>query len=114
VVRKKKSEPAKRDATSEKLTFSSIRQGDVPHQRRGKHHDIVADLIRDLQQVGPGSALKVPRSAFGEAKLTNVRAALNRVAAREGLEIATSSDEEHFYVWVTNQPRTAKAKSSAR
>ena len=104
VSSKKKNEsgnPRAAQPGGEDLTFTAIRKSDVPHLRKGKHHDLIAELIRDLQKVGRGAALKVPRTAFGEAKMTNVRAALNRVASRDGLSIATSSDDEHFYVWLT-------------
>jgi hypothetical protein len=29
----------------------------------------------------------------------NIRSALNRATNQRGIEVATSSDEEHLYVW---------------
>ena len=82
-----------------KLTFDSVRQIDVPHSRKGKHHDLVEDILGDVHNLRSGAALKVPKAAFGEAKLTNVRAALARAAEQAGISLATSSDDEFFYVW---------------
>jgi hypothetical protein len=84
---------------SKKLTFSSINKAEVPHVRRGKHHDLVDEILRDMEKLRTGAALKVPKSAFGRAKLTNIRAALSRASARAGIPLSTTSDEEFLYVW---------------
>jgi hypothetical protein len=42
--------------------------------------------------------LRVPVSALPDSK-ENIRAALNRATRQKGMEVATSSDEHHLYIW---------------
>jgi hypothetical protein len=80
------------------MNFQSILQLDVPKGRDGKHKQIVTQLLSDIDQLGVGTALKVPLSALPDTK-ENIRSALNRATHTKGLEIATSSDAEFLYVW---------------
>jgi hypothetical protein len=79
--------------------FESILQLDVPKGREGKHRKIVFELMSDLDQLEPGSALKIPLSALPDTK-ENIRSALNRATRQKGIEVATSSDAEFLYVWI--------------
>lgn len=94
-----KADSSNNTGSSKKLTFSSIKKAEVPHVRKGKHHDLVDEILGDIQNLRAGAALKVPKSAFGRAKLTNIRAALSRASARAGIALSTTSDEEFLYVW---------------
>ena len=80
------------------MKFESVLQMDVPKGRDGKHKKIVTQLLAEIEQLAPGSALKVPLSALPDSK-ENIRAALNRATRQRGLEVATSSDETHLYIW---------------
>jgi hypothetical protein len=80
------------------MKFQSILQLDVPKGRDGKHKKIVTQLLSDIEQLAAGTALKVPLSALPDSK-ENIRSALNRATRQKGIEVATSSDEEHLYVW---------------
>jgi hypothetical protein len=80
------------------MKFESIPQLDVPKGRDGKHKQIVSQLLGDIEQLGTGSALKIPLSALPDSK-ENIRAALNRATRQKGIEVATSSDAEFLYVW---------------
>jgi hypothetical protein len=80
------------------MKFQSILQLDVPKGRDGKHKKIVTQLLSDIEQLATGTALKVPLSALPDSK-ENIRSALNRATRQKGIEVATSSDEEHLYVW---------------
>src|SRR5579863_1557986 len=80
------------------MNFGSILQADVPKGRDGKHKSIVTQILSDLDQLAPGSALKIPFTALPDSK-ENIRSALNRATHQRGLEIATSSDAEFLYVW---------------
>lgn len=88
----------KKDLESRQESFESILQTDVPKGRDGKHKQIVTRLLRDIAQLKPGSALKVPLTALPDSK-ENIRAALNRATRLRGIEVATSSDAEHLYIW---------------
>lgn len=94
----------KRDQEFVQESFESILQADVPKGRDGKHKQIVTRLLRDIAQLKPGSALKVPLEALPDSK-ENIRAALNRATHLRGIEVATSSDAEHLYVWKTNSKK---------
>ena len=81
------------------MNFQSIRQLDVPKGRDGKHKQIVTQLLSDIQQLVPGSALKISLSALPDTN-ENIRSALNRATHHRGMEVSTSSDAEFLYVWV--------------
>ena len=78
--------------------FQSILQGDVPKGREGKHKKIITVLLKDLAGLKAGSALKVPLSELPDSK-ENIRSALSRAAAQQGLTVATSSNDEFLYIW---------------
>jgi hypothetical protein len=82
------------------MKFNSIEQQDVPKGRDGKHKQIVTQLLSDLDQLQAGRALKIPLSVLPDSK-ENIRSALNRAARQQGLDVSTSSDAEHLYVWKT-------------
>jgi hypothetical protein len=83
------------------MKFESILQLDVPKGRDGKHKKIVALLLSDIDQLPSGSALRVPLSELPDSK-ENIRAALNRATRQRGIDVATSSDENHLYIWKVN------------
>ncbi len=87
--------------TGARQGFSTISQDDLPQGRRGKHHEIIADLLRDLKTLPDGRALKIPLEELPDSK-ANIRSALNRASRQRKMEIATSSDETHLYVWKPN------------
>jgi hypothetical protein len=88
----------KPDSDVAPMKFQSILQLDVPKGRDGKHKRIVTQLLSDIEQLVPGSALKIPLSALPDTK-ENIRSALNRATHHRGMEVATSSDNEFLYVW---------------
>ena len=78
--------------------FQSILQADVPKGREGKHKKIITALLGDLAQLKPGTALRVPLAELPDSK-ENIRSALSRAATQQGLQLATSSNEEFLYIW---------------
>lgn len=91
-----------RDMESGQEKFQAILQKDVPHGRDGKHKQIVTRLLTDLERLKPGSALKVPLTALPDSK-ENIRSALNRATRQRGIEVSTSSDADHLYIWKASQ-----------
>jgi len=77
-----------------RVEISSLRQG-----RRGKHHDLVQGILRELNLLKSGSALEIPLANVGGIGLANLRSAVHRAAASEGLQIETVVNDENFYVW---------------
>lgn len=86
------------DSSASPMKFQSVLQHDVPKGRDGKHKQIVTTLLNDIDQLPHGTALKVPLDALPDTK-ENVRSALNRATRNRGIEVATSSDAEHLYIW---------------
>jgi hypothetical protein len=80
------------------LHFKTMIQSDVPQGREGKHKQIVTTILRDLDRLGPGSALKVPLADLAQSK-EKVRSALNRATRKVGRHVATASDDSFLYVW---------------
>jgi|HubBroStandDraft_5_1064220.scaffolds.fasta_scaffold2380732_1 hypothetical protein len=78
--------------------FKTVAQMDVPNSRNGKHKEIVSMILRDLDQLKPGAAIKVPLADLGDSK-ENVRSALNRATRKSHRNVATATDESFLYVW---------------
>jgi len=72
--------------------------GEVPRSRNGKHKLIVSLILRDLDQLRDGAALRVPLDELGDTK-ENVRSALNRAARNAKRNVATATDKNFLYVW---------------
>lgn len=80
------------------MQFKSVLQADVPKGREGKHKKIITQLLREIEALPKGSALKVPLAELPDTK-ENIRSALSRAAAHKELHIATSSDADALFVW---------------
>jgi hypothetical protein len=78
--------------------FKTMVQADVPQGRNGKHKQIVTAILRDLDNLKNGSAIKVPLADLAESK-EKVRSALNRATRKAGRNVATASDGAFLYVW---------------
>jgi hypothetical protein len=89
---------AKKTTDPYKPTFATMRQIDVPQSRNGKHRRIVAEILDDVKELGPGQAAKIPFKALGDTK-ENVRAALSRESKKRKVAISTAADTEFLYVW---------------
>jgi hypothetical protein len=75
----------------EKVPLSSLRS-----RRRGKHHELVQQVLKELTELSSDSALKVPLRDF-PAK--DIRSAVFRAAASQNVEISSTSDDKNLYVW---------------
>ena len=71
----------------------------VKGHRRGKHFNLIAGILKDLNTLPTGSAMKVPLDGTDGVTLANLRSALHRAAMDLELGIETSSDDGHFYIW---------------
>jgi hypothetical protein len=80
------------------MHFKTMVQLDVPQGRHGKHKLIVTAILKDLDRLKAGSALKVPLAELVESK-EKVRSALNRATRKAGRKVATASDATFLYVW---------------
>lgn len=82
----------------ERVSLADLRQG-----RRGKHHEIVGKVLRELKEARPGEALQIPLSALEGVSIGDFRSAINRRALSEDLTISTYSDAQHVYVWIRSR-----------
>ena len=75
------------ETKSSPLHFKTMVQADVPQGRNGKHKLIVSTILRDLDRLKEGAAIKVPLAELAETK-EKVRSALNRAttASRSACE----------------------------
>jgi DNA helicase TIP49 (TBP-interacting protein) len=87
-----------RTAKKTPMNFRTMRQVDVPQGRRGKHKEIVTQILSDLAQIEKGTAIKVPLAELAESK-EKVRSALNRATRKAKINVVTASDTEFLYVW---------------
>ncbi len=80
------------------MHFKTMVQTDVPQGRNGRHKEIVSIILKDLDRINDGSALKVPLAELADGK-EKVRSALNRATRKAGRNVATASDGTFLYVW---------------
>jgi len=90
--------------------FKTMAQASVPQGRKGKHQKIVGLILRDLDQLKEGSALKVPLAELVESK-EKVRSALNRATRKAARRVATASDASFLYVWNVRASRQKPANT---
>jgi hypothetical protein len=75
---------------------------EIPRGRNGKHKLIVTTILKDLDELKAGSALKIPLAELAESK-EKVRSALNRASRKASRKVVTSSDGAFLYVWNASQ-----------
>jgi hypothetical protein len=80
------------------MHFKTMVQTDVPQGRNGKHKLIVTTILKDLDNLKAGSALKVPLADLVLSK-EKVRSAVNRATRKANRKVATASDTIFLYVW---------------
>jgi hypothetical protein len=74
----------------------------VPHSRNGKHKELMAGILSDLETLQSGMAMKIPLKGLGFTK-EKIRSALNRATAKMAVNVATASDTTYLYVWKTDE-----------
>ena len=85
------------------LKYRQVRVDALNKGRRGKHHDLVVGILKELEALSPGSAMEIPLADVGGIGLANLRSAVHRASTSRGLEIETLADEKNFYVWRKKQ-----------
>jgi hypothetical protein len=90
------------------MKYRQVQISNLKRSRRGKHHELVQGIVRELTTLRVGSALEIPLADVGGIGLANLRSAVHRAAASSGLDIETVADDGKFYVW------TSKSKEPVR
>jgi len=78
--------------------FKTMPQQDVPQGRKGKHNQVVTEILSDLDRLKAGAAMKIPLDGLVASK-EKVRSALNRATRKGGRKVATASDDTYLYIW---------------
>lgn len=86
------------NSRSSPIRFQSVRQNQVPRGRKGKHKEIIGEILRHLDRLPADAALKLSLASVPATK-AQIRAALNRATHKTGLPVATSSDSTYLYMW---------------
>ena len=89
---------AKNNKKAAPAHFRTMLQAEVPQGRNGKHKAVVTSILEDLDQLGAGSAIKVPLAELASSK-EKVRSALNRATRKAGRVVATATDRDFLYIW---------------
>lgn len=89
---------SQKQAKNPLMHFKTMIQANVPQGRNGKHKLIVSTILKDLDNLEPGSAIKVPLSELVASK-EKVRSSLNRATRKGGRNVATAADAQFLYVW---------------
>lgn len=83
--------------------YDSVSVASLSNRRRGKHHQLIAGILRQLKGLKDGRALEIPLAEINGVELANLRSAVHRAATAEKLLIETQSDNLNFYVWVNQK-----------
>lgn len=89
-------------ASSVQARYRQVQVASLDRGRRGKHHDLVKNILKELKLTQPGSALQIPLDQVGNIGLANLRSAVHRGASSAGITIQTLADAKNFYVWNTS------------
>jgi hypothetical protein len=92
------------------MHFTTVPTDEVPQGRRGKHTKVVAEILNDLNRLPEGAALKVPLDGLPDAKIANLRSALNRATKQHRLQVATSTDHDFLYIWSRKPKRPQRSR----
>lgn len=79
--------------------YRQVKIAGINRGRRGKHHELVQGIVKELMGLPGGSALEIPVSDVGGIGLANLRSAVHRAASSHNIEIETVADAGKFYVW---------------
>jgi len=91
VRRKSGKSQSQEELEVEKVPLSSLRS-----RRRGKHYELIRQVLKELIELSSDSALKVP---LGDFSAKDIRSAVFRAAASQNVEISSTSDDKNLYVW---------------
>jgi hypothetical protein len=89
-----KNQPSASNSNYDRVVLANLRRN-----RRGKHHDLIHGIFKDLETLPASSAIKIPLAKVDGITLANLRSAVHRASTSRGLGVETLSDEDNFYIW---------------
>ena len=81
------------------LKYRQVEVANLDKGRKGKHHESVQGILRELEMLSEGAAMEIPLADVGGIGLANLRSAVHRAATAQGIEIQTLADDKNFYMW---------------
>ena len=94
------------------LKYERVPSSGLKGSRKGRHHELIADILNDLATLPNGSAIQIPLNSVGGLSVASLRSAVVRGTSKQGIRIETSSDEKNFYIW--KQAGQARASTNGR
>jgi hypothetical protein len=91
--------------------FPSVPLADVVESHISKHTKVVSEILSDLEKLDEYSAIKINLSEIDEKK-ADLRSALHRAAKKYNMDLATTSDEQHLFVF-RKMPRARSSSNKA-
>ena len=88
------------------LKYQRVKVASIKKGRRGKHYELVQGILEELRTLSTGAAMQIPLAEVGGIGLANLRSAVHRASAAEGLVIETLADEKNLYVWKTEKDKS--------
>jgi hypothetical protein len=79
--------------------FDTVNVSELRHRRRGKHHAFTQEILKDLELLADGKAIKIPLDKVPGVSLVNLRTAITRAAASQNINIRTYSDGKNLFLW---------------
>ena len=90
---------AKKTGGNGRDNYDRVPVAGLKKNRKGKHRALVTRILENLKTLPAESAVKIPLSSIGGVSVLNLRSAVSRATAKENIKVATSADDESFYVW---------------
>jgi hypothetical protein len=78
--------------------FPAVPLTTITGNRKGKHRKIILSILKDLERLDEYSALQINFIEAG-VKKADLRSALHRAAKIRNVDLLTTSDEKHLYVF---------------
>jgi hypothetical protein len=95
----------KKESVQSPLKYRRVQIAGLTRNRRGKHHDLISGICRELELLPHGAALAVPLTDAGGLGIAKLRSAIHRGTASRDISIETLADKENLYVWRKNASR---------
>ena len=79
--------------------YRQVQISSLDKSRKGKHHQLMQGIVKELHDLKVGAALVIPFEDVGDIELANLRSAVHRASTAAGIKIQTLADEKNFYIW---------------
>jgi hypothetical protein len=94
--RKESEKSITREAHNERPKVERVLLSTLKPRRRGKHFELMQQILKELADLPIESALKVP---LGSHSAKDLRSAVARAASSQKIAISSTSDNDSLYVW---------------